>query len=62
MERFGEVKLYAPTKHIEIERPTAVSSQHVIALEFPMYVYLPYIEWFAWANHSTSCFSLMYGP
>ncbi|KAG7402105.1 hypothetical protein PHYBOEH_007319 [Phytophthora boehmeriae] len=34
MERFREVKLLAFTKHIEIERPSPVSSQHVVGLEF----------------------------
>lgn len=39
MERFGELRLLAFTKHIEIERPSSVSPQHTIALEFPMCVY-----------------------
>ncbi|KAL3674437.1 hypothetical protein V7S43_000389 [Phytophthora oleae] len=34
MERFGELKLLSFAKHIEIERPSPVSSQHVVALEF----------------------------
>ncbi|KAG3114766.1 hypothetical protein PI124_g6642 [Phytophthora idaei] len=36
MERFGELKLLSFTKHIEIERPSPVSSQHVVGLEFIM--------------------------
>ncbi|TDH68942.1 hypothetical protein CCR75_000964 [Bremia lactucae] len=36
MERFNELKLVSFTKHIEIERPSPVSAQHVIVLEFPM--------------------------
>lgn len=36
MERFGEFWLLAFAKHIEIERPSPVSSQHSIALEFPV--------------------------
>ncbi|ETI34322.1 hypothetical protein F443_19116 [Phytophthora nicotianae P1569] len=36
MERFGELKLLSFTKHIEIERPSPVSSQHVVGLEFTM--------------------------
>lgn len=38
MERFGELRLLSSTKHIEIERPATVSPQHVIALEFDLYV------------------------
>lgn len=38
MERFGELKLISFTKHIEIERPSPVSSQHVVGLEFTMFV------------------------
>ncbi|KAF1793979.1 Glycosylphosphatidylinositol-mannosyltransferase I, PIG-X/PBN1 [Phytophthora cactorum] len=38
MERFGELKLLSFTKHIEIERPSPVSSQHVVGLEFIMFV------------------------
>ncbi|KUF86408.1 hypothetical protein AM587_10009891 [Phytophthora nicotianae] len=38
MERFGELKLLSFTKHIEIERPSPVSSQHVVGLEFTMFV------------------------
>ncbi|TMW55925.1 hypothetical protein Poli38472_008573 [Pythium oligandrum] len=34
MERFGELSLHAVTKHIEIERPSAVSAQHVVGLEY----------------------------
>ncbi|KAG6611616.1 Glycosylphosphatidylinositol-mannosyltransferase I, PIG-X/PBN1 [Phytophthora cinnamomi] len=34
MERFGELKLLSFTKHIEIERPSPVSAQHVVGLEF----------------------------
>ncbi|KAE9039079.1 hypothetical protein PR002_g5680 [Phytophthora rubi] len=36
MERFGELKLLSFRKHIEIERPSPVSSQHVVGLEFAM--------------------------
>ncbi|CAH0489672.1 unnamed protein product [Peronospora farinosa] len=36
MERFGDLKLASFTKHIEIERPSVVSSQHVVGLEFTM--------------------------
>ncbi|KAF4036717.1 PIG-X / PBN1 [Phytophthora infestans] len=36
MERFSELKLLSFTKHIEIERPSPVSSQHVVGLEFTM--------------------------
>ncbi|KAF1333731.1 hypothetical protein FI667_g2557, partial [Globisporangium splendens] len=36
MERFGELRLLAFSKHIEIERPSPVSPQHTIALEFPI--------------------------
>ncbi|KAI9912120.1 hypothetical protein PsorP6_008986 [Peronosclerospora sorghi] len=36
MERFGDLKLLSFTKHIEIERPSPVSSQHMIGLEFTM--------------------------
>ncbi|KAG7381204.1 hypothetical protein PHYPSEUDO_006290 [Phytophthora pseudosyringae] len=36
MERFGELRLLSFTKHIEIERPSPVSSQHVVGLEFTM--------------------------
>ncbi|KAJ0394632.1 hypothetical protein ATCC90586_010174 [Pythium insidiosum] len=35
-ERFGAFRLHSATKHIEIERPSAVSQQHVIALEFEL--------------------------
>ena len=38
MERFGDLKLVSFTKHIEIERPSLVSSQHVVGLEFTMFV------------------------
>jgi hypothetical protein len=38
MERFGELKLLSFTKHIEIERPSPVSSQHVVGLELTMFV------------------------
>ncbi|EEY69690.1 uncharacterized protein PITG_19310 [Phytophthora infestans T30-4] len=38
MERFSELKLLSFTKHIEIERPSPVSSQHVVGLEFTMFV------------------------
>lgn len=34
MERFGQLRLLSATKHIEIERPSAVSSQHMITIEF----------------------------
>ncbi|KAG1711818.1 hypothetical protein DVH05_009061 [Phytophthora capsici] len=36
MERFDNVKLRSFEKHIEIERPSPVSSQHVVGLEFTM--------------------------
>ncbi|KAK1947170.1 hypothetical protein P3T76_001180 [Phytophthora citrophthora] len=36
VERFNEVKLLSFAKHIEIERPSPVSSQHVVGLEFTM--------------------------
>ncbi|CAI5743832.1 unnamed protein product [Peronospora destructor] len=36
MERFGDFTLVSFTKHIEIERPSLVSSQHVVGLEFTM--------------------------
>ncbi|KAL7687933.1 putative glycosylphosphatidylinositol-mannosyltransferase I, PIG-X/PBN1 [Plasmopara halstedii] len=34
MERFGDLKLISFTKHIEIERPSTVSSHHIIGFEF----------------------------
>ncbi|KAH7488388.1 hypothetical protein PRIC1_007496 [Phytophthora ramorum] len=36
MERFGELKLLSFTKHIEIERPSPISSQQVVGLKFAM--------------------------
>ncbi|GLD94289.1 hypothetical protein PINS_up002900 [Pythium insidiosum] len=35
-ERFGAFRVHSTTKHIEIERPSAVSKQHVVALEFEL--------------------------
>ena len=40
MERFGDLKLLSFAKHIDIERPAPISSQHVVGLLFAMFVHI----------------------